>query len=99
MYVNVDCGICGSCINIDSEWEESSWMMLFRFADAHVDCGTFTPPISSVSRLTELSTMLPTAVLADKNSTAEAPQRRTNRRLDMTHLPYGGPHPGHLPAG
>jgi hypothetical protein len=42
LYANIDCGHCGSAIHIDSEWEESIWLMVYRFADAHVDCGTFT---------------------------------------------------------
>jgi hypothetical protein len=42
MYANMECGKCGSSMHIDSEWEESTWMMAHRFADSHIKCGTFT---------------------------------------------------------
>ena len=41
MYVAMECK-CGGSISIDSEWEESCWLMSFRFSEAHVKCGTFT---------------------------------------------------------
>lgn len=41
MYVSSECK-CGANFNVDSEWEESAWLIMFRFVDAHVKCGTFT---------------------------------------------------------
>lgn len=42
MYASVDCGPCASSISMDSEWEESTWLLVNRFSAAHVQCGTFT---------------------------------------------------------
>lgn len=42
MFCELQCGPCESSIQLDTEWEESAWLMVYRFADAHVACGVFT---------------------------------------------------------
>lgn len=44
MYVEMVCGSCESYFNCDADAEEASavWMMMHRFANAHVDCGYMT---------------------------------------------------------
>lgn len=42
MFMELCCGFCESSIQLDSDWEESCWLMVYRFADAHITCGTFT---------------------------------------------------------
>lgn len=44
MYVEMVCGACESYFNCDAEPEEESavWMMMHRFANAHVECGYMT---------------------------------------------------------
>lgn len=44
MYVEMVCGACDSYFNCDADSDESSpvWMMMHRFANAHVDCGYMT---------------------------------------------------------
>lgn len=44
MYVEMVCGACESYFNCDADSDESSpvWMMMHRFANAHVDCGYMT---------------------------------------------------------
>ena len=42
MYVNLECS-CEAMLQIDSDWVDSTWMMIYRFADAHVTCGFMTP--------------------------------------------------------
>lgn len=44
MYVEMVCGACESYFNCDADAEEGSavWMMMHRFANAHVDCGYMT---------------------------------------------------------
>lgn len=41
MFAEVHCS-CEGSFQVDSEWDESVWMMLYRFADAHVSCGYMT---------------------------------------------------------
>ena len=41
MFAEVHCA-CEGALQIDSDWDESVWMMLYRFADAHVTCGFMT---------------------------------------------------------
>lgn len=45
MYVEMVCGNCESFFNCDADADESSamWMMMHRFANAHVACGYMTP--------------------------------------------------------
>jgi hypothetical protein len=45
MYVEMVCGHCDSYFNCDGDEDESSalWMMMHRFANAHVPCGYMTP--------------------------------------------------------
>lgn len=44
MYVEMVCGACDSYFNCDADVDESApvWMMMHRFANAHVDCGYMT---------------------------------------------------------
>lgn len=44
MYVEMVCGACESYFNCDADSDEASavWMMMHRFANAHVDCGYMT---------------------------------------------------------
>lgn len=44
MFAEITCGKCESNIQFDSEWEESVWMIVYRFANAHVACGSFSEP-------------------------------------------------------
>lgn len=57
MFVELQCGFCESSLQMDSEWEESVWLMVYRFADAHVNCGSFTDrtdlPVRAVVEDTE----------------------------------------------
>lgn len=44
MYVEMVCGNCESYFNVDADPEDTSpvWMMMHRFASAHVECGYMT---------------------------------------------------------
>lgn len=44
MYVEMVCGQCESYFNCDADSDETSavWMMMHRFANAHVECGYMT---------------------------------------------------------
>lgn len=44
MYVEMVCGACESYFNCDADADEAPavWMMMHRFANAHVDCGYMT---------------------------------------------------------
>lgn len=44
MYVEMVCGSCESYFNIDADPEDTSavWMMMHRFANAHLECGYMT---------------------------------------------------------
>lgn len=44
MYVEMVCGSCESYFNVDADPDDTSpvWMMMHRFANAHVECGYMT---------------------------------------------------------
>lgn len=50
MYAELACGFCESNLHLDTEWEESCWLMVYRFADAHTQCGSFTDRTELPSR-------------------------------------------------
>lgn len=43
MNAYLSCGLCEAQFQIESDQEDPSWMMVFRFADAHAVCGYMTP--------------------------------------------------------
>lgn len=42
MFLEINCGGCESSVQVDSDWEESVWLLAWRFTAGHVGCGTFT---------------------------------------------------------
>ena len=44
MYIEMVCGACESYFNCDVDDDEANalWMMMHRFANAHVECGYMT---------------------------------------------------------
>ena len=45
MYVEMTCA-CEASLMLDDENTDSIWFMVFRFANAHVECGYMTKAVS-----------------------------------------------------
>jgi len=42
MHVDMTCGYCEATLSLGSEEESAVWMLVHRFANAHVPCGFVT---------------------------------------------------------
>jgi hypothetical protein len=42
MHVDMTCGYCEGSLSLSSEEESAVWMLVHRFANAHVPCGFVT---------------------------------------------------------
>lgn len=49
MNAYLSCGLCEGQFQIESDQEDPSWMMVYRFADAHAVCGYMTPSVGGSS--------------------------------------------------
>jgi hypothetical protein len=43
VFVELVCGKCESSLQLDSEEEDPTWLVVHRFANAHAECGFMTP--------------------------------------------------------
>lgn len=43
MYCELTCGRCEAHLQMDTENEDGAWLLVLRYAEAHVECGFVTP--------------------------------------------------------
>jgi len=47
MFIDLGCGKCDSSLIIDGDDDLAIWMMLYRFTNAHLECGFVSPTLKS----------------------------------------------------